>query len=365
MTTLPNLALVLPTTGSDTGTWGDKLNTIFGLVDAHDHTSGKGVRIPSAALNINADVSFGSAYAPTNLHRATFASITALSLSAHNKSLFVSSADNELYWRNNTGTNVKLTSGTALNVAAFAGAIGGDYTSVSAALNYDNSGVRYTLKGAGGSIWARMASGEVRIFETSSTDSVYVGHAAPAALAASYTVTWPLAVPAATHPIQMTSAGVLTETGSIAMASNENITLSGTGEIKHGDRTLVIMGTAAVVATGTATYTTTDYSVATTAAATLAWSVPVKTGDRIKSVTFAMSGNGTVDGSAFVDVVSAGGALTGIGTSTLTNVAAGFADRTVSFTSHTMAAGEGLGFSVTSNAAALSINNIRVVYDRP
>ena len=56
MPTLPNMSLITPTLGGDSGTWDDKINAALGLVDAHDHTSGKGVAIVSAALNINADV---------------------------------------------------------------------------------------------------------------------------------------------------------------------------------------------------------------------------------------------------------------------------------------------------------------------
>lgn len=243
MTVLPQMGLILPVRGAPgAGVWDDTIDADLTAIDAHDHSSGKGTRIPTTGININADLTFSSLWAPVNLHRITFASIAALSGS--NKSLFVNSSDNELYWRSNAGTNVKLTLGNALNVAAFTGGIGQDYTAVSAALNFDSAGNRYTLRSGGGTTWARMASGDVRLFETGSTDTVFVGLAAPAALAASYTVTWPLAAPAATHPIQMTSTGVLVETGAIAMASNESVTVSGTGRFRHGTITQQFPATA-------------------------------------------------------------------------------------------------------------------------
>lgn len=216
MTTLPNMNLVLPTRGAPgSGLWADALDAALALLDAHDHSSGKGLRVPSAGINVNADLTFASLYAPTNLHRISFASITALA--ANNKSMFVSSADNELYWRSNAGTNVKLTSGTALNVAAFTGGIGGDYAAAGAALAFDDSGKRYTHKD-GAANWARLASGEVRILETGTAESVYVGLAAPAALAGSYSITLPLAVPGSTSLVQMDSSGVLTASNTVANA---------------------------------------------------------------------------------------------------------------------------------------------------
>ena len=208
MTTLPDMGLVLPTRGpSGAGIWDDTLDADLALVDAHDHTTGKGQPINTAAIAIDADLSFSSLWAPTNLHRIQFASV--VGFSGNNKSLFVS-LDNELYWRSNAGANVQITTGSTLNVAAFTGGIGGDYAAVGAAVAYDDAGDRYTFKQQSPGNWARLASGEVRIFETGTTESVFVGLAAPAALASSYTVTFPLAPPASTLPVQMSSTGVLT-----------------------------------------------------------------------------------------------------------------------------------------------------------
>lgn len=184
------MSLKQPTQGaSGAGLWDDDWDDNAELIDAHDHTTGKGTRVPTAGININADLTFSSLYAPTNLHRLTFASIVALS--SDNKSLFVSSADNELYWRSNAGTNVKLTSGASLNVAAFTGGIGGDYAAVGAAVAYDDAADRYTFKQQSPGNWARLACGPVRLFEFNTSESVYVELAAPAALGASYTLTWP------------------------------------------------------------------------------------------------------------------------------------------------------------------------------
>jgi hypothetical protein len=80
------------------------LNVGLGLIDAHDHTTGKGVRITPAAMNINADLSWGE-HAITNLGKLAFSPVTALV--SGSTTLFVSDADEELYWRTSAGTNVR------------------------------------------------------------------------------------------------------------------------------------------------------------------------------------------------------------------------------------------------------------------
>jgi hypothetical protein len=208
MTTLPNMGLTLPTRGpSGAGLWGDTDDANLALTDAHDHASGRGVRIKTAGISIDADLSFSSLYAPTALNRITFSSIAALS--SNNKSLFVSNADNELYWRSNAGANVKLTSGSSLNVAAFTGGIGGDYTAVSASVQYDDANKRYTFKQGGGTTWARLQSGPLRLVELGTSETVFVEQAAPSALAASYTVTWPLALPGSSVFVKIDNTGQL------------------------------------------------------------------------------------------------------------------------------------------------------------
>lgn len=190
MTTYPNIGLTLPVRGvSGAGVWDDTQDANTALIDAHDHSPGKGTTVKTNGIEINADLTFASLYAPINLHRLTFASIVALT--SNNKSLFVNAVNNELTWRSSAGTNVQITNGAALNVGAFAGAIGGDYVSVAAALNFDDSGDRYTFKQNSGTGWARLASGDVRLFETGTSDAVFVGLAAPSALAVSYTMTFP------------------------------------------------------------------------------------------------------------------------------------------------------------------------------
>jgi len=53
------MSLNEPSVGVTAGpTWATETNANWELLDAHDHTSGKGVQLTPSALNINADMEF-------------------------------------------------------------------------------------------------------------------------------------------------------------------------------------------------------------------------------------------------------------------------------------------------------------------
>jgi len=225
MTTLPNMGLTLPTQGaSGAGTWDDALDANSALIDAHDHSPGKGTTIKTNGIEINADLTFASLYAPINLHRLTFASIAALT--SNNKSLFVSSSDNELYWRSNAGANVKLTSGSQLNVAAFTGGIGGDYAAVSALVDFDDATDTYRFRqetAASVRQFAKVKFADISLVEydpsgdaSVPTNSITIK--SPDALAGNYSLTMPAALPGSTSLVQLDSSGVLTASNTVANA---------------------------------------------------------------------------------------------------------------------------------------------------
>jgi hypothetical protein len=277
-TTLPNMLLVLPDVGADIGAWGTKLNTLFGLVDAHDHTGGKGPLIKTAAISIDADLSL-QAHGLTSINRLVMRSVTALTSGA--TTIFVSIADNELYWRTAAGVNVKLTSGASINTTLVGGIVG-DYSTVGAEVAYDDANDRYTFKQQATKPWAKIACGDVQLFETGTTESISVRLKCPAALAASFDITLPLAAPGSTSLVQMDSAGVLTASNTVAnavtltslvtltggfttpansaltgtatltvaglitasngltAAANKDVTVSGTGTFKHGTKSRIL-----------------------------------------------------------------------------------------------------------------------------
>jgi microcystin-dependent protein len=60
-TTSPNMGLIVPGVGTELGpAWATDLNNDLTVLDGHNHTLGSGVQIPTAGLNINADLSINT-----------------------------------------------------------------------------------------------------------------------------------------------------------------------------------------------------------------------------------------------------------------------------------------------------------------
>lgn len=138
--------LTLPTVGSTIGpTWASQLNTALNLIDAHDHTSGKGTRVPTAGININANLSFNNSHSITNISEVTFTSLSAVSGST--SALYVK--DGDLYYNDSAGNAVRLTASGTINVSSVGG-IGGDYTTTAASLYYTDATLSYTFEDSNG-----------------------------------------------------------------------------------------------------------------------------------------------------------------------------------------------------------------------
>jgi len=115
-TTFLNLTLPVPTQQLGPQ-WAVELNAAFEVIDAHDHSSGKGVRIPTAGLNINADLNFNN-NAALNLSLVTLAQQTSLPDGfPFNSSL--TSFQGDLYYTNESGVAVQLTDGPSVVDAEF------------------------------------------------------------------------------------------------------------------------------------------------------------------------------------------------------------------------------------------------------
>lgn len=130
-----NLDLPTPTVtiGPD---WAEQLNTVFEVVDEHDHTSGKGKQIPTSGININANLSF-EGYKPYNLLSVQLNSnSSSLSGASHANSVFVQS--NNLWFTNGSGTAIQLTSGGSI-VSTPSSVETLEYTSVNSNITIDPS----------------------------------------------------------------------------------------------------------------------------------------------------------------------------------------------------------------------------------
>ena len=111
------LNLDLPTVSITIGPeWANEVNAAFEVIDAHDHTSNKGVRIPTAGININAELDFNTNSA-ANLTQIKLISNTSTLTGATNaNSTYVSNGN--LYFTNSSGTAVQLTDGGSVVTSA-------------------------------------------------------------------------------------------------------------------------------------------------------------------------------------------------------------------------------------------------------
>jgi hypothetical protein len=112
-TTTTFLNLTLPTPTVQIGpTWASQINAAFEVIDEHDHTSGKGVRVPTAGLNINADLDF-NLNAALNLEFGSFQNRTT-SPSGSTFARAVSVFQGNLYFTNGSGVAVQITDGGSI-----------------------------------------------------------------------------------------------------------------------------------------------------------------------------------------------------------------------------------------------------------
>lgn len=114
--TTPNMNLVKPTPSVTIGpTWAQMLNTMMDVIDAHDHSSGKGVKVGPSGLDINANLPFQN-HKATDLYSAQlYSQVAAITGSPEAGSL--QNVGGNLYWINGSGSAVPVTSGGSVVAA--------------------------------------------------------------------------------------------------------------------------------------------------------------------------------------------------------------------------------------------------------
>lgn len=107
------MSLELPTpTITLSPTWATELNAAIEVIDAHDHTSGKGIKIPTSGLNINGNLDFNT-YKISNLKQTQYLNnASTLTGSDNAGSIYMRSGN--LYFTNSSGVAVQITSGGAI-----------------------------------------------------------------------------------------------------------------------------------------------------------------------------------------------------------------------------------------------------------
>ncbi|TXH18366.1 MAG: hypothetical protein E6R03_02325 [Hyphomicrobiaceae bacterium] len=208
LTISSNMGLSLPVAGPQGRAgpdWANDLIKAYLSIDSHDHSTGRGVKITPAGLNINSDLSISQRNLIDLRSSRFFSNTDAINGSSDLNCVYVKNGD--LYFNNGSGTSIQLTSAGAINVSSL-GAITGDYSSSSANLSYSDTTKVFSFTQSSG-ITAKLACADVSIYEAVSSGNA-VTFKVPTGLASSYSITLGSALPSATRLVRISSAGVWT-----------------------------------------------------------------------------------------------------------------------------------------------------------
>jgi hypothetical protein len=145
--TSPNMTIVVPIPSVQTGPqWAtDLYNALYTTIDQHNHQSGKGVPINSAAIVINADLSWAG-FNITTLRTARF------QLQASNPSLgtdigcLYEGPTGDLWYNDSSGAQIQLTASHAIKSAsALTGPVTGTTRNISTTYTIDSITPDYEL----------------------------------------------------------------------------------------------------------------------------------------------------------------------------------------------------------------------------
>jgi hypothetical protein len=273
------IPVVLVTTGPQYAT--QISAALQALVDAVE------AKVGSAGIEIDADLSAGG-YELIDVGAARLASKgSSLTGSTHTRKVYVVSG--ELYYTDGNGDAIKLTDGGALNAASVAG-FTGDYGGADpAAAHFSRANLRYTLFEASGKR-ADLDVAELLLRQKSVENPNAITIKSPNALASAYALTLPGALPGSTSLLRVTNAGVIQASRDVAIDSvtsaitfSDDVTLG--AEIKHGDRTLVLSPAGAATLNASYQYDG-DYWGAAQQESRVTIPVPLRVGDRIKTVKY-------------------------------------------------------------------------------
>jgi hypothetical protein len=362
--TTPNMGMVLPSDHdpSSSDLWGLLLNAALTVADGHNHTAGQGVAIPVGALNWNANLQAASGGSNFGIYDAAFFDfipVLPASMATFAGALFVSSVDNNLYYRTTSGSNVQVTNGAALNFSAFVGGIGGDYSAVGALESFDDATHRYLFQQEGSPRpWAGLAAGNIDIYQQAASIANKVTLKSPNALAASYALTLPAALPGSQATLRVDGSGNVT-----AATVSPTFTLSippSAADLNSNARVNDAGGLIAITLSG-----------GTGNAGQSAFPVELQIGDTITSVKVyvnkASSASSTISAS-LRGFLAAIGANATADTATLATNAPGNTSFTITGLSRTLVAGVVYSVSVGMSVGAAvtdTVVGIEVTFTRP
>lgn len=208
--------LTLPTVSSTLGPqWATELNAALTTLDAHNHAVGSGQQITPSGLNISSDLPFLSNNA-TQVRSVRFSSQGSSISTSEYPAIYA--VNNQLYYNDGTNPAFPITSGGG--VAGAPGSISGLTSPATAAF----SGTTFSWK-SGTTTYANMSFGSLYLREAAAGITNTISLSSPAALAASYDLTLPAALPASTKILTLSNTGAIgdaydVDNSSIEVSSN-------------------------------------------------------------------------------------------------------------------------------------------------
>lgn len=201
-TNTPNMNLILPTVGQDPGPlWAIHLNANSSTLDGHDHSTGNGVKITPAGMNITSDLAING----NNLNTIRSVKFTAqgspLSLGSDLGCLYVSGVD--LYYNDESGSQVRITQ---------SGGVAGSPGSITtmtppASVVYTSTNQTFSFL-SNTNTPANLSIGSLSIAQVTNSPHV-ITISSPNSLAANYGITLPTALPASVKLMTLSNAGTI------------------------------------------------------------------------------------------------------------------------------------------------------------
>lgn len=346
-----SLGISLPTQGGNTGTWGTDLNTeINKIVTAVE------AQVPVTAIDVSATFNINS-QAVDNIGKLI------LDVQGSNpadlRSLFVTSSG-ELAFRDNANNVVTITSAGSLNIASSGGLgnSGGDYGT--SGITFDWSGTLYdALDGTTSNAPVRADSFILRQSTTDNSVTIDV----PATVTSSYNLTLPSAVSGgATRALQSDASGNC----SWSNTYSEDITLSGSAELKHGDRILSIPAASGERNGSGTTGVATGYWSPGVGNDSIVFPISLDVGDRIRTVRFMFEGANTSTKTFTVySVFYSTSAVTTINSGTSTSATASTVTLSGGSLPYTVAQSSTVWARAQMPSTSDRVFGIEVTYDRP
>ena len=179
---------------------------------------------------------------------------------------------------------------------------------------------------------------------------------------ADFKLTGAMAITGLSTQAAITASGLITANAGLTAGANQHVTVSGTGEYKHGDRPRVISPFSGTSISWTGQN---PGYMQSGASDQLLVGIDQHAGDRIKSISFLLFGNGAADVTTTVLSLSTAMATTSLGSLVSTNPAASWSIATIDITDTTYAASAGAFIKFDANAAGIQIGTITVIYDHP